>query len=73
MSTTLFIEKSETTKEVNFLHLCTVDTIVFRLVLAKFRPNSDKKNTEIQTKFRLLLTIFKRYSNLQRQVHLMLM
>ena len=30
----------------------TVATIGFRLILAKFRPNSDQKNTEIQTKIR---------------------
>ena len=42
----------------------TVATIVFRLILAKFRPNSDQKNTEIQTKFRPILTIFNRNSDL---------
>ena len=31
--------------------LLTVATIVFRLILAKFRPNSNKKITEIQTDF----------------------
>ena len=44
--------------------ITTVATIVFRLILAKFRPNSDQKNTEIQTKFRLILTIFNRNSDL---------
>ena len=52
--------------------ICTFATIGFRLILAKFRPNSDQKYTETQTKFRPVLNIFTRNSDLQRHVHLML-
>ena len=56
----------ELTKKLELVRrtISTVATIVFRLILAKFRPNSDQKNTEIQTKFRLILTIFNRNSDL---------
>ena len=60
-----------------FLHLdftiLNVGTIEFRLILEKFRPNSDQKNTKIQTKFIPILIILKRNSDLQRLAILMLL